>query len=144
MSILSDRLKELRKKKGLTQKDLAEIIDVNRVTYTNWENGKRTPEPVKIVELATALDTTVDYLLGKTNVNYFEQANILLNELENNSNKRELSNEELERILTIREEMMKNIDTIFSIGQKKFNMSDEEIAYFKFLILTKYLENNRE
>ncbi|EGO2698117.1 MULTISPECIES: helix-turn-helix domain-containing protein [Enterococcus] len=144
MSILSDRLKELRKKKGLTQKDLAEIIDVNRVTYTNWENGKRTPEPVKIVELATALDTTVDYLLGKTNVNYFEQANILLNELENNSNKRELSNEELERLLTIREEMMKNIDTIFSIGQKKFNMSDEEIAYFKFLILTKYLENNRE
>ena len=144
MSILSDRLKELRKKKGLTQKDLAEIIDVNRVTYTNWENGKRTPEPVKIVELATALDTTVDYLLGKTNVNYFEQANILLNELENNSNKRELSNEELERILTIREEMMKIIDTIFSIGQKKFNMSDEEIAYFKFLILTKYLENNRE
>ena len=144
MSILSDRLKELRKKKGLTQKDLAEIIDVNRVTYTNWENGKRTPEPVKIVELATALDTTVDYLLGKTNVNYFEQANILLNELENNSNKRELSNEELERLLTIREEMMKNIDTIFSIGQKKFNMSDEEVAYFKFLILTKYLENNRE
>ena len=144
MSILSDILKELRKKKGLTQKDLAEIIDVNRVTYTNWENGKRTPEPVKIVELATALDTTVDYLLGKTNVNYFEQANILLNELENNSNKRELSNEELERLLTIREEMMKNIDTIFSIGQKKFNMSDEEIAYFKFLILTKYLENNRE
>lgn len=144
MSILSDRLKELRKKKGLTQKDLAEIIDVNRVTYTNWENGKRTPEPVKIVELATALDTTVDYLLGKTNVNYFEQANILLNELENNSNKRELSNEELERLLTIREEMMKNIDTIFSIGQKKFNMSDEEIAYFKFLISTKYLENNRE
>ena len=139
MSILSDRLKELRKKKGLTQKDLAEIIDVNRVTYTNWENGKRTPEPVKIVELATALDTTVDYLLGKTNVNYFEQANILLNELENNSNKRELSNEELERLLTIREEMMKNIDTIFSIGQKKFNMSDEEIAYFKFLILTKYI-----
>ncbi|MFS1351336.1 hypothetical protein ACLZX5_13280 [Enterococcus faecium] len=42
----------------------------------------------------------------------------MLNELENNSNKRELSNEELERILTIREEMMKNIDTIFSIGQK--------------------------
>lgn len=116
MSILSDRLKELRKKKGLTQKDLAEIIDVNRVTYTNWENGKRTPEPVKIVELATALDTTVDYLLGKTNVNYFEQANILLNELENNSNKRELSNEELERLLTIREEMMKNIDTIFSLS----------------------------
>jgi transcriptional regulator with XRE-family HTH domain len=34
-------LKGLRKFKGLTQQDMAEILGVTRVTYVNWENGKR-------------------------------------------------------------------------------------------------------
>ena len=35
--IFPKRLKELRQKKGLTQQEIADLLHVNRVTYTNWE-----------------------------------------------------------------------------------------------------------
>ena len=37
--IFPERLKELRQKKGLTQQEIADLVHVNRVTYTNWEEG---------------------------------------------------------------------------------------------------------
>ncbi|MGX7420736.1 hypothetical protein ACWOFR_18340 [Carnobacterium gallinarum] len=40
--------------------------------YTNWENGKRELELDKIVELATELNTTVDYLLGNSDINLLD------------------------------------------------------------------------
>lgn len=39
MASFSERLKELRKEAGLTQKELAEIVGVTRNTLTNYENG---------------------------------------------------------------------------------------------------------
>ncbi|MCJ7967703.1 MAG: helix-turn-helix domain-containing protein [Lactococcus lactis] len=43
MSVFAERLKELRKQNKLTQQDIANKLDVSRVAYTNWENGKREP-----------------------------------------------------------------------------------------------------
>ena len=37
MSIFGDNIKRLRKNKGLTQQEIADLVHVNRVTYTNWE-----------------------------------------------------------------------------------------------------------
>ncbi|WP_088839081.1 MULTISPECIES: helix-turn-helix transcriptional regulator [Listeria] len=34
----------------MTQQALADLVSVNRVTYKNWENGKREPELDKVVE----------------------------------------------------------------------------------------------
>ncbi|MBC1666506.1 helix-turn-helix transcriptional regulator [Listeria welshimeri] len=56
----------------MPQQALADLVGVNRVTYTNWENGKREPELDKIVELATELNTTVDYLLGNSDINLLD------------------------------------------------------------------------
>lgn len=39
---------------------------MNRVTYTNWENGKREPTLENVVKLAKILKTTTDNLLGQT------------------------------------------------------------------------------
>ncbi|WP_235182415.1 helix-turn-helix domain-containing protein [Lactococcus cremoris] len=39
---------------------------MNRVTYTNWENGKREPTLENVVKLAKILKTTTDNLLGLT------------------------------------------------------------------------------
>lgn len=64
MSIFSDRLAELRKKRGLTQQQIADELSVNRVTYTNWEKGNREPSLENVVKLANILDVTTDYLLG--------------------------------------------------------------------------------
>lgn len=42
------------------------MMQVNRVTYTNWENGKREPTLENVVKLAKILKTTTDNLLGLT------------------------------------------------------------------------------
>lgn len=62
------RLKELRKKKKLTQSELGEKVGVKQNTFTNWENGKREPSLENIIKLAKILDTTTDDLLGAINV----------------------------------------------------------------------------
>jgi len=64
MSVFSDRLAELRKKRGLTQQQIADELSVNRVTYTNWEKGNREPNLENVVKLAHILDVTTDDLLG--------------------------------------------------------------------------------
>ena len=66
MSYFSDKLKELRKNKNLTQTELSNIINVKQGTYSRWENGKLEPTLENIVKLAKALDTSTDVLLGMT------------------------------------------------------------------------------
>ena len=69
--IFPERLKQLRQKKGLTQQEIADLVHVNRVTYTNWEKGKREPSFENLVKLASVLGTSTDYLLG-TSDNYID------------------------------------------------------------------------
>ena len=64
MSVFSDRLKELRKKNRLTQKELAEKIGIKQNSYSDWETGKNEPNLENIVKLSKILDTTTDELLG--------------------------------------------------------------------------------
>lgn len=65
MEKFHEKLKILRKGQGLTQQEVADLVHVNRVTYTNWENGKREPNFEKLFLLAEYLETTTDYLLGR-------------------------------------------------------------------------------
>ena len=60
------RLKELRASQKLTQKDVAEKVGIARVSYTNYELGKREPDYKTILKLADLYDVTTDYLLGKS------------------------------------------------------------------------------
>jgi transcriptional regulator with XRE-family HTH domain len=57
------RLKELRKQKALTQKELAQRIGANYQQLNKYECGLHTPPLDKLVSLAEALETTVDYLI---------------------------------------------------------------------------------
>lgn len=57
-------LKELRKEKKLTQKELAAKIGIKQNSYSDWETGKNEPNLENIVKLAQLLDTTTDNLLG--------------------------------------------------------------------------------
>ena len=58
--------KEARKRKGLSQKELGEIIHVSQGSISQWEIGKTTPDLKTIVRLANLYGTTTDYLLGRT------------------------------------------------------------------------------
>ena len=63
-----NRLKELRKEKGLTQTDLAELLEVTKLTIHNWENGVSSIKSDRLKKLCEIFDVDVPYLLGYNNV----------------------------------------------------------------------------
>ncbi len=65
MTIFTERLKELRLKKGLTQTELGEKVGVKQNTFTNWENGKREPSFENLIKLADLLEVSLDWLFGR-------------------------------------------------------------------------------
>ena len=61
--LFADTLKRLRTKKGLTQKELADLIYVTRPAVTHWENGSRLPDAAMITRLAEVLGVDANVLL---------------------------------------------------------------------------------
>lgn len=59
-----NRLKELRKEKGLSQKALADNFEVTEKTVSRWENGESQIKPDKAQQLADYFGVSVGYLLG--------------------------------------------------------------------------------
>ena len=64
MGVFKDRLKEARKDKGLTQLDLANILNVKQATISSWEQGKTEPSFDILCKIANCLGVTTDFLLG--------------------------------------------------------------------------------
>ena len=58
------KLKELRKAKGLTQQETADLLGLSQVTYSRYENGEREPSNDMLVKMALFFGVTVDQLLG--------------------------------------------------------------------------------
>lgn len=65
MTIFTERLKELRLKKGLTQTELGEKVGVKQNTFTNWEKGNREPSFENLIKLADLLEVSLDWLFGR-------------------------------------------------------------------------------
>ncbi|SHK55066.1 helix-turn-helix domain-containing protein [Paramaledivibacter caminithermalis] len=61
-----DRLRELRKEKGLTQAELAKIFSLGESTISFYESNKRTPDYELLKKIADFFDTSIDYLLCRT------------------------------------------------------------------------------
>lgn len=66
--IVPIRLKYLRDKYSLTQSSIAEQLSINQSTYANWEAGRKMPDIEKIAQLADIYETSVDLLLGRTDI----------------------------------------------------------------------------
>ena len=69
-----NRLKELRKQKGLTQQELADEISVSKITILRWENEERQIKPEKAQQLADYFGVSVGYLLGYSEYRELEKA----------------------------------------------------------------------
>lgn len=63
MTMLPENLYKLRREKGLSQEQLAEIIGVSRQTVSKWENGTSTPELEKLILLSGCFGIPVDELV---------------------------------------------------------------------------------
>lgn len=67
----SDRLKELRIDKGMSQKELGDFLSVHKTTISHWENkdkSQRFPDEDILNKLADFFNCTMDYLMGRTNL----------------------------------------------------------------------------
>lgn len=75
-NIMAERLRELRRKNGYTQKYIALTIDVAQSIVSQWENdtteNARIPSRDNLIKLSELYGVSVDYLLGGTNNNYDE------------------------------------------------------------------------
>lgn len=59
-----NRLKELRKEKKLSQKEIAKEMSISEKTLSRWENGESQIKPEKAQQLADFFGVSVGYLLG--------------------------------------------------------------------------------
>lgn len=62
--MFSDNLKQLRKKCGYTQEELAIKVNVVRQTVSKWEKGLSVPDAQTLQRIAEVLDVNVSQLLG--------------------------------------------------------------------------------
>ena len=60
------RMRDLRELKDLTQKQVGQILNVAQRTYSRYENGERSIPPEVLSKLADFHETSVDYILGRT------------------------------------------------------------------------------
>lgn len=60
------RLKELRKKKGLSQLRLATDLNTTQNTISRYETGEREPGIDELITIADYFNVSVDYLIGRT------------------------------------------------------------------------------
>ena len=65
MSLLSDRIKELRLKKGYNMRQMATALNLPYTTYVNYEKGEREPNSETIVLMSKYFGVTSDYILGR-------------------------------------------------------------------------------
>lgn len=61
---LPERLKEMRKAKGLTQRDMARYFRITDVGYGGWERGETEPSVTNIIRLCEFFGCTSDSLIG--------------------------------------------------------------------------------
>lgn len=72
-----DKLIALRKKKGLSQEELAEKLGVSRQSVSKWESNNTYPETDKIVQICNIFECTMDDLINDniTDVESIERKN---------------------------------------------------------------------
>ena len=63
--MFKDTIKALRKERGLTQTELAEVVGFTHVAVVKWENGQREPDFSTLIKLADYFGVSTDYLLGR-------------------------------------------------------------------------------
>ena len=67
MNEFSKRLREIRRKKGFKQREMADRLGITLRAYQYYEEGKHVPDLDGLVALADVLEVSLDYLAGRIN-----------------------------------------------------------------------------
>ncbi len=114
--MLSKNLKIFRKRKGLTQENVAEALNIVRQTASKWEKGISVPDADMLIRLAEILDVSVNELIGS-----------------------DIADEKNEDMIAV--ELARVVDQLASRNHRskknykmRFDFSYHIVAFFSFLI----------
>ena len=62
-----DRIRELRKQRGLSQAELGKILNIAQNTLSAYERGSRDPDTETLSQIAKYFGVSIDYLIGRDN-----------------------------------------------------------------------------
>ena len=83
MENFGERIKEMRKERGITSYEMADKLGISRNTLTNWERGEKEPHAVEILEeMAKILQVPLKNLLAGEN-EYEVENNPIIKDLQN-------------------------------------------------------------
>lgn len=68
--IIGETVKDLREQRGYTQKELAKALNITASCLSKYEKGRTQPSMEMLIQLADALNTTTDYLLGRNSFKF--------------------------------------------------------------------------
>ncbi|MBR2918814.1 MAG: helix-turn-helix transcriptional regulator [Clostridia bacterium] len=66
MEEFKDILKDLRKRDGLTQREVSSLLGISQPSYIRYENGSSEPTITCLIAIADIFDVTLDELVGRT------------------------------------------------------------------------------
>lgn len=66
MNMIFNRLKEIREDRDLYQKDIANVLEITQAQYSRYETGENIITLENIYKLADYYQTSIDYLLYRT------------------------------------------------------------------------------
>lgn len=95
--MFQDNLKALRKKKGITQEELAARLNVVRQTVSKWETGLSVPDSELLIKLAEILEVPVSRLLG-SKIEAEEQPDALAEQLSRINEQLAIKNRRAKRV----------------------------------------------
>lgn len=65
MATIGERIRALRKERGITAEEITRQLRMSSATIWRWESGKHSPPPARVYQLAEILKTSPAYLRGE-------------------------------------------------------------------------------
>ena len=74
---VGERIRTARKQAGMTQRELADKLEISYVGVSQWESGRRNPKESTLARIADVLDVPLNYLMGTHFIGHSELADFV-------------------------------------------------------------------
>ena len=117
-----NRMKELREERKLNMKEAAQRLGIPYTTYVNYEKGMREPNSEMLIQIANFYNTSIDYLLGRSDERIDESILDLVNEIDIDLLQ---ATGNIRDALVLQKLRDSNVSNIYPIELKKFPLLGE-------------------
>ena len=136
--MVMNRLKELRKKKNLSQIEMAKIVNMSQTGYSQYERNVRNISIETLKKFAIFFNTSIDYILGISDINKPYRTSSVIN------------TKELHRLKEIREDkdlLQDDIAKLLNMSKKGYSHYEtnySEISNKKLIKLAKFYQTSTD